>query len=85
MGFMKPTRIIDREDDYRKRRLNRLISPARNDAQAMVRTRVYLVSVSCDESYEVMIRSCCCRYIIWIVPDIGDSLFFTRLAVLFTT
>eukprot|EP00240_Pyramimonas_obovata_P000041 CAMPEP_0118921466 /NCGR_PEP_ID=MMETSP1169-20130426/734_1 /TAXON_ID=36882 /ORGANISM="Pyramimonas obovata, Strain CCMP722" /LENGTH=1306 /DNA_ID=CAMNT_0006862191 /DNA_START=153 /DNA_END=4073 /DNA_ORIENTATION=- len=35
MGFMKPTRIIDREDDYRKRRLNRLISPARNDAMAM--------------------------------------------------
>mmetsp|Transcript_47675 Transcript_47675/g.91031 ORF Transcript_47675/g.91031 Transcript_47675/m.91031 type:complete len:1376 (-) Transcript_47675:178-4305(-) len=35
MGFLKPQRIIDREDDYRKRRLNRLISPARNDAVAM--------------------------------------------------
>jgi len=34
-GFLKPSRITDREDDYRKRRLNRLISPARNDAMAM--------------------------------------------------
>eukprot|EP00959_Pyramimonas_sp_CCMP1952_P070399 1470268-Pyramimonas_sp.AAC.1 len=39
MGFLKPARIIDREDDYRKRRLNRLISPARNDAMAMVRAQ----------------------------------------------
>jgi hypothetical protein len=38
-GFLKPSRIVDREDDYRKRRLNRLISPARNDAMAMVRAR----------------------------------------------
>lgn len=28
-------RISDREDDYRKRRLARMISPARNDAFAM--------------------------------------------------
>jgi hypothetical protein len=28
---------VDREDDYRKRRLNRVISPARNDALTMVR------------------------------------------------
>lgn len=34
-GFKKPQRIIDREDDYRKRRLNRIISPERNDAFAM--------------------------------------------------
>eukprot|EP01018_Ginkgo_biloba_P035429 Gb_20157 [translate_table: standard] len=34
-GFKKPQRIIDREDDYRKRRLNRIISPDRNDAFAM--------------------------------------------------
>lgn len=31
-------RIIDREDDYRRRRLNRALSPARNDAFAMVRS-----------------------------------------------
>ncbi|ONK69490.1 uncharacterized protein A4U43_C05F23490 [Asparagus officinalis] len=30
-GFKKPSRIIDREDDYRRRRLNRIISPDRND------------------------------------------------------
>lgn len=30
-GFKKPQRIIDREDDYRRRRLNRIISPDRND------------------------------------------------------
>ncbi|KAJ7233301.1 hypothetical protein O6H91_16G028400 [Diphasiastrum complanatum] len=35
LGFKKPQRIIDREDDYRKRRLNRIISPDRNDAFAM--------------------------------------------------
>jgi splicing factor 3B subunit 1 len=30
---MKPSqKIIDREDDYRRRRLNRIISPDRNDA-----------------------------------------------------
>ena len=34
MGFKKPQRIIDREDDYRKRRLNRVISPERHDAFA---------------------------------------------------
>lgn len=34
-SFGKPQRIVDREDDYRKRRLNRIISPARNDAYAM--------------------------------------------------
>ncbi|XP_050264513.1 uncharacterized protein LOC126708689 [Quercus robur] len=33
-GFKKPQRIIDREDDYRKRRLNRVISPERHDAFA---------------------------------------------------
>ncbi|KAM3288470.1 Splicing factor 3B subunit 1 [Capsicum chinense] len=30
-GFNKPSKIIDREDDYRRRRLNRVISPERND------------------------------------------------------
>ncbi|GLJ13842.1 hypothetical protein SUGI_0221080 [Cryptomeria japonica] len=35
LGFKKPQRIIVREDDYRKRRLNRIISPDRNDAFAM--------------------------------------------------
>ncbi|OVA13817.1 Splicing factor 3B subunit 1 [Macleaya cordata] len=35
MGFKKPSKIIDREDDYRRRRLNRMISPDRNDAFAM--------------------------------------------------
>ena len=34
-SFGKAQRIVDREDDYRKRRLNRIISPARNDAYAM--------------------------------------------------
>ena len=34
-GFMRPGRITDREDDYRKRRLARMLSPARNDAFAM--------------------------------------------------
>ncbi|KAM7466089.1 hypothetical protein LguiB_013651 [Lonicera macranthoides] len=34
MGFKKPSRIIDREDDYRRRRLNRVISPERHDAFA---------------------------------------------------
>ncbi|XP_052174881.1 uncharacterized protein LOC127789869 [Diospyros lotus] len=33
-GFKKPQRIIDREDDYRRRRLNRVISPDRHDAFA---------------------------------------------------
>ncbi|KAL9343225.1 hypothetical protein Peur_063656 [Populus x canadensis] len=30
-GFRKPLRIIDREDDYRRRRLDRIISPERHD------------------------------------------------------
>lgn len=34
LGFRKPSRIIDREDDYRKRRLNQVISPDRHDAFA---------------------------------------------------
>jgi hypothetical protein len=34
-SFGRPKRIVDREDDYRKRRLNRVLSPARNDAFAM--------------------------------------------------
>lgn len=34
-AFGRPTRITDREDDYRKRRLARALSPARNDAFAM--------------------------------------------------
>jgi splicing factor 3B subunit 1 len=34
LGFKKPQRIIDREDDYRRRRLNRVISPERHDAFA---------------------------------------------------
>ncbi|XP_030442764.1 uncharacterized protein LOC115665023 [Syzygium oleosum] len=34
LGFKKPQRIIDREDDYRRRRLNRVISPDRHDAFA---------------------------------------------------
>ncbi|RZB96974.1 hypothetical protein D0Y65_020597 [Glycine soja] len=29
IGFRKPQRIIDRDDDYRRRRLNQIISPAR--------------------------------------------------------
>lgn len=33
-GFRKPSRIIDREDDYRRRRLNQVISPERHDAFA---------------------------------------------------
>ncbi|XP_061365450.1 uncharacterized protein LOC133308768 [Gastrolobium bilobum] len=31
LGFRKPQRIIDREDDYRRRRLNQIISPERHD------------------------------------------------------
>ncbi|KAK6911170.1 Splicing factor 3B subunit 1 [Dillenia turbinata] len=34
VGFKKPQRIIDREDDYRRRRLNQVISPERHDAFA---------------------------------------------------
>lgn len=30
-GFRRPQRITDREDDYRRRRLQRIISPERND------------------------------------------------------
>jgi splicing factor 3B subunit 1 len=35
MGFQKPATIFEREDDYRRRRLQRVISPDRNDAFAM--------------------------------------------------
>ncbi len=35
LGFQKPGTIYEREDDYRRRRLDRIISPARNDAFAM--------------------------------------------------
>ncbi|KAG9444264.1 hypothetical protein H6P81_015604 [Aristolochia fimbriata] len=35
VGFKKPSKIIDREDEYRQRRLNRIISPERNDPFAM--------------------------------------------------
>nr|GEV79565.1 splicing factor 3B subunit 1 [Tanacetum cinerariifolium] len=34
LGFNKSKRIIDREDDYRRRRLNQVISPERHDAFA---------------------------------------------------
>lgn len=34
-GFQKPKSIFEREDEYRRRRLNRFISPDRNDAFAM--------------------------------------------------
>jgi splicing factor 3B subunit 1 len=34
-GFRKPQKIIDREDEYRQRRLQRIISPERNDPFAM--------------------------------------------------
>ena len=34
-GFGQPRSIAAREDDYRKRRLNRIISPERNDAFAL--------------------------------------------------
>eukprot|EP00271_Cylindrocystis_brebissonii_P023373 TRINITY_DN9672_c0_g1_i1.p1 TRINITY_DN9672_c0_g1~~TRINITY_DN9672_c0_g1_i1.p1 ORF type:complete len:1296 (+),score=272.86 TRINITY_DN9672_c0_g1_i1:282-4169(+) len=35
LGFKKPGKVIDREDDYRKRWRERIISPERNDAFAM--------------------------------------------------
>lgn len=35
LGFKRPQKIIDREDEYRRRRLDRIISPERNDAFAM--------------------------------------------------
>eukprot|EP00899_Mesostigma_viride_P016403 jgi/Mesvir1/24764/Mv22020-RA.1 len=35
LGFRKPAKITEREDDYRKRRLARMLSPDRNDAFAM--------------------------------------------------
>lgn len=35
MGFQKPGSIFEREDDYRRRRLQRVLSPDRNDAFAM--------------------------------------------------
>lgn len=35
LGFQKPKSIYEREDDYRRRRLDRIISPDRNDAFAM--------------------------------------------------
>ncbi|KXZ49786.1 hypothetical protein GPECTOR_19g237 [Gonium pectorale] len=34
-SFQQPKTIFEREDDYRRRRLNRIISPDRNDAFAM--------------------------------------------------
>jgi splicing factor 3B subunit 1 len=34
-GFTRTKRIIDREDEYRRRRLNRALSPERNDAFVM--------------------------------------------------
>ncbi|KAD5508895.1 hypothetical protein E3N88_16598 [Mikania micrantha] len=34
LGFKKSQKIIDREDDYRRRRLNQVISPERHDAFA---------------------------------------------------
>ncbi|KAL3686856.1 hypothetical protein R1sor_013165 [Riccia sorocarpa] len=34
LGLRRPQRIIDREDDYRKRRLRRALSPERHDAFA---------------------------------------------------
>ncbi|CAL1386757.1 unnamed protein product [Linum trigynum] len=34
-GFKKPSRILDREDDYRRKRLDRKLSPDRHDAFAM--------------------------------------------------
>ena len=36
-AFGGSRRIVDREDDYRKRRLNRVLSPTRNDAMTMAR------------------------------------------------
>ena len=38
-AFGGSRRIADREDDYRRRRLNRVISPARNDAFTTVRAK----------------------------------------------
>lgn len=35
LGFKRPSRIIDREDEYKRRRLNQVISPERHDAFAM--------------------------------------------------
>ena len=35
LGFQKPRTIYEREDDYRRRRLQRVISPERNDPFAM--------------------------------------------------
>lgn len=35
LGFQKPSSIYEREDEYRRRRLHRIISPDRNDAFAM--------------------------------------------------
>lgn len=34
-GFSQPAKIIDREDEYNRRRLVRQLSPARHDAFAM--------------------------------------------------
>ncbi|KAL5720028.1 Splicing factor 3B subunit 1 [Ranunculus cassubicifolius] len=56
-GFKKSQRITDREDDYRKRRLNRVISPDRHDAFASgdktpdVSVRTY-VDVMREEAYK---------------------------------
>lgn len=47
IGFTAPGRIIDREDEYKQRRLARVLSPERNDAFKLgdktpdVRTRTY--------------------------------------------
>lgn len=35
LGFQKPKSIYEREDEYRRKRLNRIISPERNDAFGM--------------------------------------------------
>lgn len=35
LGFQQPKTIYEREDDYRRRRMNRIISPERNDAFTM--------------------------------------------------
>lgn len=57
LGFKKPAKIIDREDDYRRRRLQRVISPDRHDAFAAgdktpdVSVRTY-VDVMREEAYK---------------------------------
>jgi hypothetical protein len=56
-AFGGSRRITDREDDYRKRRLNRVISPARNDAMSMVRTAVCLSLVPSTQLARARTRS----------------------------